>query len=254
MWKTRKRSILRAVAMLAAWLALSLDPFLAGEAGAQSRRTVFAGVVYSGQSGEPLEGAQVIMLGSGRSTLTDVSGYFRIEDLDPGADSVEVRYLGYEHNHELIDILGKRLTQAVFLLTPSVLELAELTVEVGPLRATGKLARFEERRARGFGHFLGPMDIERIAPQRTADVLRRIPGLIVTSVRLGRSNIRIGRGLSACNPMVYLDGMPMPAFEFDDISPQDLMAVEVYSGVASAPVEFSNRNNGCGVIAVWTKE
>lgn len=241
-------------AILIAGSVLSLAPFVANEALAQARKTVFAGVVYSGWSGEPLESAQVIMLGSGRSALTDVSGYFRIEDLNPGTDSVEVRYLGYERNHEVIVIAGQRLTQAVFLLTPSVLELAELRVEVEPLRAAGKLARFEERRNRGFGHFLGPMDIERIAPQRTADVLRRIPGLIVTSVRLGRSTIKIGRGLSSCSPIVYLDGMAMPAFEFDDISPQDLMAVEVYSGVASAPVEFSNRNNGCGVIAVWTKE
>ncbi|MEN8145569.1 MAG: TonB-dependent receptor [Gemmatimonadota bacterium] len=241
-------------AMLIAGTAMSLAPCLAGEAFAQARKTVFAGVVYSGGSGTPLEGAQVIMLGSGRGAVTDASGYFRLEDVDSGTDSVEVRYLGYERNHEVVDILGQRLTQVVFLLTPSALELAELTVEVEPLRAAGKLARFEERRNRGFGHFLGPLDIERIAPQRTADVLRRIPGIIVSSVRFGRSNIRIGRGLSSCNPFVYLDGIPMPAFEFDDVSPQDLMAVEVYSGVASAPAEFSSRNNGCGVIAVWTKE
>ncbi len=90
----RTRTSLRGTAILMAGTCLTLAPVLAGEAGAQSRETVFAGVVYSGESGEPLEDAQIIMLGSGRSALTDVSGYFRIEDLDPGTDSVEVRYLG----------------------------------------------------------------------------------------------------------------------------------------------------------------
>jgi hypothetical protein len=56
--------------------------------------------------------------------------------------------------------------------------------------------------------------------------------------------------------MPYLDGIRMTDWDLDNIRPDDLEAIEIYTG-PDTPVEFANRYdaNGdyqCGVVLIWT--
>ena len=51
---------------------------------------------------------------------------------------------------------------------------------------------------------------------------------------------------------VYVDGIPTFSDDFDWIAPQELEAVEVYSGL-NVPIEYTSGANSCGVILLWTR-
>ena len=56
---------------------------------------------------------------------------------------------------------------------------------------------------------------------------------------------------------VYLDGMhiiiPENTSVDDFLNIDEIDAVEVHTGVAQLPPEFSGRTNACGVVAAWTR-
>src|SRR3712207_1103698 len=72
---------------------------------------------------------------------------------------------------------------------------------------------------------------------------------------MARNAVRL-RG-SRCAPLVWLDGAPAMAGEFDldFISPETVSGIEVYAGPATVPVEFRSTRGieSCGVIVVWSR-
>jgi len=55
-----------------------------------------AGKVYDSESGKPLPGTNVIIVGTTLGASTDDNGYFFIIDVPPGKYSVAINYIGYE--------------------------------------------------------------------------------------------------------------------------------------------------------------
>jgi hypothetical protein len=46
----------------------------------------------------------------------------------------------------------------------------------------------------------------------------------------------------------------VPSHPFDVLlNPTEVYGIKVYSGVATAPVEYASKGAECGVILVWTK-
>ncbi|MEO8334492.1 MAG: TonB family protein, partial [bacterium] len=62
---------------------------------------------------------------------------------------------------------------------------------------------------------------------------------------------------SACPPLVFVDGFPATAGEFDVdiIDLQSVEGIEVYAGLGSIPPEFTGPRDldRCGVIAIWSR-
>jgi TonB family protein len=77
----------------------------------------------------------------------------------------------------------------------------------------------------------------------------------ISSSRMARNAVRL-RG-SRCAPLVWLDGAPAMAGEFDldVISPESVSGIEIYPGPATVPVEFRSTRGleTCGVIVVWSR-
>lgn len=241
--------------------ALGLTLAAAADAGAQeravpdsSRTATFVGQVVSATTGKPIDGAVVSLRGSGFGAITDTLGRFRIPDAPAGPDTVEVRFIGYEPSDVALELEPARTTHVVLLLSRTVVRVADLRVEI-PADRRGKMADFDWRRRAGHGYFISPEEIEKRKPLRlTSDLLRGVPGLHVGRYEHGRQEVLIDRG-KLCRPAIYLDGAYMPAFQIDDIAPEELGAIEVYRGPSEIPGEFMRlRGDDCGVIAVWTPE
>jgi hypothetical protein len=67
---------------------------------------------------------------------------------------------------------------------------------------------------------------------------------------------KLNGGAESCALRIGLNGKLMPEdFTLDEVSAADVVAVELYSGAASMPVEFSSTRRGmnCGMVMIWTR-
>ncbi|MYA32574.1 MAG: carboxypeptidase-like regulatory domain-containing protein [Gemmatimonadales bacterium] len=248
----------------AGWAALALvaGGVLAGSPGSAraqeetERETAeLIGQVVSASTGLPLEGARVILLGSGYGAITDAEGNFRVPRTWAGRDSIEVRYIGYEAGYTVIDLAPEQTTNVTLTVTSTVIRIADLTVEVRQSRRARNFQGFEERMHQGFGTFFTPRDIINRNPRLPSDLLRGLPNVSVGRLEYGRAEVFLGEGVRlGCPPALYLDGMYQSGMQFDDLERDVLGAVEVYRRDVETPMEFMRTGSTCGAIVVWTPD
>lgn len=111
---------------------------------------------------------------------------------------------------------------------------------------------------------MGTVEIDRINTVYATELFRRFMSVNVGPSRTSAMTeyFALSRreggnpSLGACPMTVYVDQVPMPTpFNLDLLpSPKDLAGIEVYSGAATIPPQFSGTNRGCGVILVWTRD
>lgn len=227
-------------------------PAAAQPAAADTARLV--GQVVSALDGKPLPGAVVSLLRSGMGAISDSAGNFAIPRTAAGQDTVEVRYVGYERNLMPLYLEPERTTRVVLLLSPNVVRLADLKVEVERERLD-ILRGFDERRAKGIGHYFSFEEIQKRRPRYTSDLLRQVPGLRVGPSISGRAEVISGRSAIPCTPALFLDGIHYRDMHVDDVLATELGAVEVYTGAAQVPPQFATAAaaSGCGVIVLWSR-
>ena len=118
------------------------------------------------------------------------------------------------------------------------------------------LTEFESRRKAGIGHFVTRTQIEQRHPVLLSDMLRMMPGMILTSAETGRTTLRFSRtARNNCPPMFYVDGIQVTGFSIDDMPPGDVEGVELYAGTAGLPPEFNKMRStsNCGSVLIWTR-
>lgn len=232
-----------------------------GEApGAADSTAVLYGEVREAETGRPLDDAEVRVIGSDRSTLTDSAGVYRLRDLSPGDDSVTVAYLSGRARTEYVWLAPGMTTRLDVEIRPEAVEVAELQVEVEGIRDR-RMREIRERERRFSGQVLTREELEERAPMRTTDALRGIPGVQVRYVPPRERGpftpdyvvlLRGPAGFSGrCRPQVYLDGAPVPDVSVNDFRPEEILALEVYQG-GEAPARFKSMR-GCGAVVVWLR-
>jgi hypothetical protein len=153
----------------------------------------------------------------------------------------------------------------------------------------GQLAEYEDRKARGIGHFFDGDVLEKTREHRLGDVLTgRVPGITITRGKGSRAWATSGRATSpticelcrvskadildkvdiasgaplACYMDVYVDGAmlyssasrgQMPLFNLNNIDPRNIRAVEVYASTSQIPPKYVRMGAGCGVMLIWTR-
>lgn len=226
------------------------------------------GRVVSDSTNEPIEGAVVFLLGTRFSVRTDAAGRFRLT-VPEGTYVLQARAISHETASLPLTVKAGQVLDVDITLASMGYVLPEITV-VGEAKdgavLSPKLAGFYRRMKEngGFGTFVTPEMLNRRNPVFASDVLRNVPGAMVTcgqrtmgagcTVRLQRM---MGTGFSRtdCPPLVFLDGVELRgvANDLDNIVPAaQLQAVEVYRGQAGMPAEFNRPGSSCGVILFWT--
>jgi len=199
--------------------------------------------------------AEVRAHGNWLVARSDDSGRFHVPQMPAGARSVFVRRLGFAPVRAPItprdgdsDSVEVVLT-AVASELPSVVALAQHDSMSHAL-----LADFWSRRAKGFGRYMTREDIAARAGINFVDLFRTSPGVSIRNLR-GRDEIRFNRStIRDCPPQYWVDGMPIERGSADEFYPENVEAIELYSGPSTTPARFNVLSGmTCGTIVIWTR-
>ncbi len=238
-------------------LAVMITPLVSG-AGQQA---TFLGIVTDSTTGTPLSGATVSFVEAALADITDDVGGFQVSGIGSGIHTILVRAVGFEPWGMRLQIdveAGMEVEIGNINLVPSSYELDPIEVEGEAYKLSPGFSGFQHRMRTEDGTFVTIEEIRRLAPQKTSDILKRVPGFrtleggTVTSTR-GIPSLR--QGFDLCATEFYIDGVHSGMDTVDDIMPSSIAGMEIYSGSSTIPATFRGPGNAlCGVVAIWTTD
>lgn len=231
------------------------------------------GMVTNAATGDPLEGAQVVVRGTEIGGLTGSDGQYSLRGVPTGDQTVSVRLIGYTQAQRSVSVQAGQTVTLNFRLERQALNMDEIVVTGTP----------GERQRRSLGNALGSIDADELnevsAKPNTQNLLSNAsPGVNVdfASGKVGAaSNIRI-RGASSIalssSPLIYIDGIRATGADpylgggagevgvsqeagptrLNDLNPDDIERVEIVKGPSAATLYGSEASNG--VINIITKD
>ncbi len=253
---------------------------------ADTTRVMIAGTVVDPLR-QPIEGAEVRVVGGKASALTSAAGTFRLFLPRAKEFLLQLRRPGYKA--QLLKLDGE--WSGTVLLEPGAFELPEVQVTAryakpAQYAGTTKYDDYFMRRRIGFGEFISREDIERRQPMRSVEMLEgraginvslRPPGAgqgtVVAFARCheyppkinvyvdGHKLIPAGaatQGVGAESPIMGIGRRRNPEIMgavgemIDRINPSDIELIEIFRGPGELPGEFNDGN--CGAISIWTRQ
>jgi TonB family protein len=215
---------------------------------------VIRGTVHD-SAGRPIAGVELGVVGGGLRDRTDDRGAFRLSGVVAGPAVLMARRIGFNPSWQNLELRANEEYRVDITLIASVELLDAVRVNAPREVYDARLAGFNARQQKRVGHFVTRERIDRANSSTLSDMLREIPGVKIGPVRNQGRAIRL-RGAS-CPPLVFVDGSPATAGEFDVdiIDLQSVEGIEVYAGMGSIPPEFSGPRDLdlCGVIAIWSR-
>ena len=210
---------------------------------AQERPTVLEGVVADSATGRPVAGV-LVRLDSGRGTVSDEFGHFRM--------------VGVESGERLVALLTPdcHVSWHTLALRPGESRLVALTVRLDP-RITDDGG--DGRRGGAQGVFLDAAEIDALQATSLLEILRRVAPRMVGGApeQAGGTTGLRGRTTNSfrpTDPVVVVDGIRVSdgGRALDQLSPSDVARLEVLPG-AAAGWEFGS-DGAAGVIRVTTRD
>ncbi|MGK2962621.1 MAG: TonB family protein [Gemmatimonadaceae bacterium] len=213
------------------------------------------GGIVTDSSGAGLFGAVVSIENTGLSARTNERGEFRIAGVPSGEAVLSVRRIGFIPLSKPI-ATGESSDRILVTLAALPALLDKVVIQRSRIKYTGRLAGYYQRlERRSSGQFITRLEIDRQNARSLSQLLTQSPGISAVRLRSGGGAVRM-RGRS-CRPLVWLDGIPMPAGEVDlDAFPLNtLHGVELYLGSTTAPLDYTAQQNrsSCGSILLWSR-
>lgn len=255
----KRTSVIVAIGLLFAAASFGVTP----EVFAQQGGTV-SGRVTDARTGQPLQGARILLTGSSRIWTTDDEGRYSISNVRDGRVSVRAVMIGYESITQQFRVVNGVGT-ANFALAAAVISLDALVVT-----ATGE--RREREVANNVSRIRAAEEVEQGAITSMSDLLSsRATGVVVqngsgTTGSGTRIRIRGASSLSLTNePLIYLDGIRLDNTQgalsvgvggqqpsrIADLNPEEIESIEVVKGPSATTLYGTEAGNG--VILITTK-
>jgi len=173
------------------------------------------GNIVDALSGEALPGTNVILLGTGFGSSTDLNGKFTIVKIPPGTYTIRVTYIGYEQQDETIEMKAGEVIKKKFKLKPVALKGEEIFVTA---QAEGqKSAINQQLSAKSILNVVSSAQIQEYPDANAAESIRRLPGVAITRVGGEGSQVVI-RGLAPKHNAITIDGVRMASSNASDRS------------------------------------
>ncbi len=216
------------------------------------------------QNGAGIPEAEVVAIGTDRRTRADGGGGFTLQDVLAGPRIVEAHAIGYPSGRTQTTVRPGVTQRVEIVMGDSIAVLDPVTVE-GRYEPYLTRVGFDRRRTAAQGHFLDTTDIRRSGAVQFEEVFRMVPGVrllpngssYLVELQRGQGQILNPALANYCPPSYFIDGVyyPLPPMQTPSLPlvPDEVLAIEVYSNLFSAPPQYQRLDSGCGVILVWTK-
>lgn len=225
-------------------------------AAANGQRPAAVSGVVTDATGAPIIEAQVTVEGSAATSVTDTLGRFQFAAVPVGSATIRARRLGFAPVSAEVVVPSGGLDRVSIRLSALPTVLDPVPVRASTVEFTGRLSGYYERLARrGGGQFITREQIDRDNPRMLTHLLQHMPGVTANRIRGGGNGVRM-RGRN-CAPLVWMDGVPMPAGEvdLDAFPPNSLHGIELYLGSTTAPARYTHvrDRSSCGTILLWSR-
>ncbi|MBC7187140.1 MAG: TonB-dependent receptor [Calditrichaeota bacterium] len=219
---------MRALYSLLLVCGVALAAVRVGHAGVGS----MAGTVMDSESGKPLPGANVQVLGTTRGASADREGHFVVAHLPPGTYAVRASMIGYRAvTREGVKVVDGQETRLTFSLQPA-------TIEFDPIVVVAGKAQQQLDQAAVSISVVSARDIQRRSATNLIEALETAPGVNFIGEQInirGSTGYTFGAGNKV---LLLLDGVPVYAsdtgqFNWDMLPPLDIEQIEVLKGAGS---------------------
>lgn len=225
----------------------------------QADGATIKGTVYDANTEETLPATNVFLEGTNKGVTTDVNGGYEIQNVEPGAYTLVVRFIGYQVFKQEIEVSeGETLTIDI-ALEEDLVDLDEIVVTGYSTRKrsmpTGALVRLDNS------------DFQEALIQSPDQAIQgKVSGVHVThsSGQPGSGlQVRV-RGLGSINasnsPLYIVDGVQVQTMTSDivpsnalaSINPDDIESIEVLKDASSTALYGAQGANG--VVLITTKQ
>jgi len=229
-----RRSIIALASVALACLPCSLAAGAdAGPAASRPATGTISGHVKNQATSAYLEGAQVVLLPSGRSTFTGRDGGFTLPEIPAGTHTLSVTYTGLDAQTKAVSVIpGRTVTQDV-ALSSGIYRLEK--VVVAGEREGNALALTHQRNALNVKNVIATDALGNIPSGNVGDFLQRLPGITAEYVGSDVRQVQI-RGINPDLNSVTIDGVRIAsaqsanfgrAFEFEQASLGAFETIEV---------------------------
>jgi len=218
---------------------------------------------YDAQSGDPIEGLEVIDVASGTTALTTKTGTVSLAFLPDGGSLVRLRKLGYAPVTMNVAISPADTSPLTIVMKRAAQELpAVVTKDSARRYISPGLQGFEERRRAGFGHFIDDSTLRASEGRTMAYMVARLPGATLkgghlVSTRTASQGAVFSKGSPGlnCPVSVYVDGVRLTSSpDLQGQTTDTYAGVEFYASNTTTPIWISSSNSRCGVLLLWTRE
>ncbi|MDQ3222378.1 MAG: TonB-dependent receptor plug domain-containing protein, partial [Gemmatimonadota bacterium] len=223
------------------------------------------GLVTDEATGNPLEAARVVLLGSNRIEATNREGRYTFRNVGPGNYQVRALRLGYNPETDSAAVAPGETVALDFALAPSPVQLDEIVTT-----ATGQQSRLE------IGNSVSTIDAARVAEEAPITEFGNLLTGRAAGVQVLKSSGATGTGskirirgsnsVSLSNePLYYVDGVRIDATadgyayniggqstsRINDLNPDDIENIEIVKGPSAATLYGIQAANG--VVLITTK-
>lgn len=198
-------------------------------------------------SGETLPAVTLLLKGTSQGVMTDVNGFFEIEDIEPSKYTLQIWYLGYESQEKTISLRAGQNLELDVVMKEKTEDLESVTL-LG--KSTTALIRQQ-------AYLVSAISAEALynSTSDAQQMLDRVPGVrILEDGGLGSDTNFTLNGFSGDQVRFFIDGIPMDHFGsalgLSSISVNSIERIEVYKGVV--PVWLGTDALG-GAVNIITK-
>jgi Carboxypeptidase regulatory-like domain/TonB-dependent Receptor Plug Domain/Sel1 repeat len=219
------------------------------------------GRVTDAGSYEALSNVDVTVVGQERGrVLSDARGRFLLRDVKPGLVELQLQRIGYAPRTMMLVVQPGGTGQVTTTMSTEAIELAGINVTASASSAWLERNGFTERARRGQGRQFTREQLDRIHVYQVSDAVRHVPGVTVMPAGdsqtpqvplhvVALNNRDQAHGF--CVLPVFIDGIPQPTADLDQLPEDDIDAMEVYVG-NDAPIQYSGGQH-CGAVLIWRK-